>query len=250
MSDTQTPIVVLSTSIVALLTGFMLGIYSIRGYIISPSLAAERAANYTDPVESDESDVDEDDTILDHAPNWANAEDADRRQGLRADGPKESTKTSSKKSSSKKSFAAVAASAPVAAADPKITEECKLVLVVRTDLGMTKGKIAAQCGHATLACYKELLSASQQKDGGPEAANARAVLRQWEHHGQAKIALQIKSQDEMLELMGKARSLGVTAEVIADAGRTQIDPGSLTVLGVGPAPKSLINQITGHLKLL
>lgn len=62
--------------------------------------------------------------------------------------------------------------------------------------------------------------------------------------------MQTKSQDEMLELMGKARSLGVTAEVIADAGRTQIDPGSLTVLGIGPAPKGVVDKITGHLKLL
>ena len=46
------------------------------------------------------------------------------------------------------------------------------------------------------------------------------------------------------------RSLGVTAEVIADAGRTQIDPGSLTVLGVGPAPKSLVDQVTGTLTVL
>jgi PTH2 family peptidyl-tRNA hydrolase len=68
--------------------------------------------------------------------------------------------------------------------------------------------------------------------------------------GQAKIAVQVKSEDELLELMGKARSLGVTAEVIADAGRTQIASGSRTVLGVGPAPKSMVDMVTGHLKLL
>jgi len=54
----------------------------------------------------------------------------------------------------------------------------------------------------------------------------------------------------MLELMGKARSLGVTAEVIQDAGRTQIAASSRTVLGIGPAPKSEVDKITGHLKLL
>lgn len=62
--------------------------------------------------------------------------------------------------------------------------------------------------------------------------------------------MQIKSQEELLVLMGKARSLGLTAEVIQDAGRTQIEAGSMTVLGVGPAPKSLVDQITGGLKLL
>ncbi|KAK1761128.1 peptidyl-tRNA hydrolase 2 [Echria macrotheca] len=215
------PIAVVTTSVVALLSGFLLGVYSIRGYLISPALKAERASNWKDPVESDESDIDEDDTILDHAPNWSNGEEADRRQGLRAQ------------------------SAPKAA-PLKPGEECKLVLVVRTDLGMTKGKIAAQCGHATLACYKTLVRAAQ-KD--PESTEAK-LLRQWERLGQAKIAVQIKGEQEMIELMRKARSLGVTAEVIQDAGRTQIEAGSRTVLGVGPAPKSEVDKITGHLKLL
>jgi PTH2 family peptidyl-tRNA hydrolase len=75
-------------------------------------------------------------------------------------------------------------------------------------------------------------------------------LRQWERLGQAKIAVQVKSEDELLTLLGKARSLGVTAEVISDAGRTQIASGSRTVLGVGPAPKSMVDLVTGGLKLL
>jgi len=108
------------------------------------------------------------------------------------------------------------------------------------------GKIAAQCSHATLACYKSLLKAARKDPTSAEAGQ----LQRWERQGQAKIAVQVKSQDELLQLMGVARSLDVTAEVIADAGRTQIDPGSLTVLGVGPAPKSLVDKITGHLKLL
>lgn len=62
--------------------------------------------------------------------------------------------------------------------------------------------------------------------------------------------MQVKSEEELLTLQAVAQSLGVTAEVIADAGRTQIESGSLTVLGVGPAPKSVVDQITGGLKLL
>ncbi|RPA86173.1 peptidyl-tRNA hydrolase 2 [Ascobolus immersus RN42] len=116
--------------------------------------------------------------------------------------------------------------------------ECKLVLVVRTDLGMTKGKIAAQAGHATLACYKSALK------------NDPAVVKRWESYGQAKVAVQVKSEDDLLLLQAQAMSLGITAKVIHDAGRTQIAAGSATVLGVGPAPKPLIDQVTGHLKLL
>lgn len=101
---------VLTTAFASIITGFVFGIYTTRGYLISPSLTAERRANLRDAVESDESDVDEGDSLLDHAPNWANGVDADRKQGL-------TTK--------------------VAVGNSK--EECKLVLVVRTDLGMTKG---------------------------------------------------------------------------------------------------------------
>ncbi|KAH7319662.1 peptidyl-tRNA hydrolase PTH2-domain-containing protein [Stachybotrys elegans] len=208
------------TAVTSLITGYILGVYAIRGYLISPELAEERRRAYADPVESDESDVDEGDVPLDHAPNWANGRDADKRQGL--------------------SFQA-AQSKPAPPIDTH--EECKLVLVVRTDLGMTKGKIAAQCSHATLACYKSLVRA-------PVGSPGHSMLSRWERHGQAKIAVQIKSQEEMLELRRKAHSLGLTAEVIQDAGRTQIEAGSMTVLGVGPAPRSLVDQVTGHLKLL
>ncbi|KAH8149512.1 uncharacterized protein LAJ45_06592 [Morchella importuna] len=117
-------------------------------------------------------------------------------------------------------------------------EACKMVLIVRSDLGMTKGKIAAQCGHATLMCYK----ASQK--------HAPHLVRAWENYGQTKIALQAKGEDELNILQAQAMSLGVVAKIVHDAGRTQIAAGSATVLGIGPAPVSVVNEISGHLKLL
>lgn len=256
----STTAVALGTSGVAFVTGFLFGIYSTRGYLLSPELAEERRRNLTDPFESDASDVDEG-VLLDHAPNWANGDEADVRDGLRASSMAGSSTSSTNKTSSKeKESTRLALSRPD-------DEECKLVLVVRTDLGMTKGrhillparrpaeradaeqetgKIAAQCGHATLACYKTLQRAAKRD---PTSGAAR-LLQRWERHGQAKIAVQAKGEDTLLTLMGTAHSLGVTAEVIADAGRTQIESGSLTVLGVGPAPKSLVDKVTGHLKLL
>ena len=75
-------------------------------------------------------------------------------------------------------------------------------------------------------------------------------MRRWERQGQAKVALQVKSEDELEVLQATAISLGLVAEVIADAGRTQIASGSHTVLGIGPAPKSIIDKVTGNLKLL
>jgi PTH2 family peptidyl-tRNA hydrolase len=65
-----------------------------------------------------------------------------------------------------------------------------------------------------------------------------------------KVALQIKSEEEMEMLQATAISLGLVAEVIADAGKTQIASGSHTVLGIGPAPKGVVDKVTGGLKLL
>ena len=79
---------------------------------------------------------------------------------------------------------------------------------------------------------------------------AHPLLRRWERMGQAKVALKVDSEDEMLMLQAQAMSLGLCAQIIHDAGRTQIASGSATVLGVGPGPKSVIDQVTGHLKLL
>lgn len=118
-------------------------------------------------------------------------------------------------------------------------EEVKLMLVVRTDLGMTKGKIAAQCGHATLAVYRTLIN----------APSASSLVRRWESHGQPKIAVKCDSEDELLMLQRQAISLGLPAKVIRDAGRTQIEANSATVMGV-MGPKGLVDQVTGKLKLL
>jgi len=131
-----------------------------------------------------------------------------------------------------------AADGDLSAVKPGFLEPCKLVLVVRTDLGMSSGKIAAQCGHATLACYKALYKTNP------------GLLRHWERTGQAKIALKATSEEDLLEMEAVAKSLNLCARAIHDAGRTQIAAGSRTVLGIGPGPVELVNRVTGKLRLL
>lgn len=99
--------------------------------------------------------------------------------------------------------------------------------------------MAAQASHASLSCYK------YSKEHQPESP----ILSRWERGGQAKIALQIKGEEELLLLQAQAMSLGLCARVIQDAGRTQIAAGSRTVLGI-LGPKSVVDDVTGHLKLL
>lgn len=125
----------------------------------------------------------------------------------------------------------------------EIPGEVRMTLIVRQDLKMGKGKAAAQCLHATLALYKKIT------DQSSEAYNP-AMVRRWEYgNGQAKITLQVPNQEEMDILFAQAISLGVNAYIVHDAGRTQIAAGSATVLGLGPAPKAVLDEITGSLKL-
>ena len=114
----------------------------------------------------------------------------------------------------------------------------KLLLCVNTSLQMGKGKIAAQCGHATLGAYRIA------------RAYCPSAIRWWHRTGQAKIAVKIDNDTSMLDLQSKARALGLVSYIVEDAGRTQIAAGSKTVLAIGPAPVTLIDTITKSLKLL
>ncbi|XP_057800726.1 uncharacterized protein LOC131016125 isoform X2 [Salvia miltiorrhiza] len=119
----------------------------------------------------------------------------------------------------------------------EIIDDFKMVLVVRNDLKMGKGKIAAQCSHATLGLYKKILN------------RAPKSLSRWEMCGQVKVVVKIESEDDMLVLQERAKSLNLPTHVTIDAGRTQIAPNSRTVMAVlGPA--DLVDDVTGGLKLL
>ncbi|XP_035540562.1 peptidyl-tRNA hydrolase 2, mitochondrial-like isoform X2 [Juglans regia] len=69
-----------------------------------------------------------------------------------------------------------------------ILEDFKMVLVVRNDLKMGKGKIAAQCSHATLGLYKKVLH------------RAPKTLNRWEMCAQPKVVVKIECEEDMLVL--------------------------------------------------
>jgi peptidyl-tRNA hydrolase, PTH2 family len=117
--------IIVSTAILSLIAGYMLGIGSSLGLFPNPFLKTTGAnvashrtktSNYDDEEETSEEEVDG--ILLDHAPNWANGEAADVRDGLKVSASKKEEKPEWENS----------------------TEDCKMVLVVRTDLGMAKGQ--------------------------------------------------------------------------------------------------------------
>uniref|UniRef100_A0A7S4AR74 peptidyl-tRNA hydrolase n=1 Tax=Pseudo-nitzschia australis TaxID=44445 RepID=A0A7S4AR74_9STRA len=113
----------------------------------------------------------------------------------------------------------------------------KMILVVNHELGMGKGKIAAQCGHASVGCYKR---ATKMCPGGTRA---------WEFTGCAKIAVKCPTEEEMRSIYDTTLDRGLPLYIVEDAGRTQIAAGSRTVLAIF-GPTYIFEGLTSHLKLL
>eukprot|EP01063_Lacrimia_lanifica_P036238 TRINITY_DN7133_c0_g1_i1.p1 TRINITY_DN7133_c0_g1~~TRINITY_DN7133_c0_g1_i1.p1 ORF type:complete len:624 (+),score=205.19 TRINITY_DN7133_c0_g1_i1:138-2009(+) len=121
-------------------------------------------------------------------------------------------------------------------------EDLKMTLIVRKDLKMGAGKMCAQCCHAAVGCLEKV-------DGG-DNATWKHWKQRWRRIGCAKVALKCESEQDLLDVQAKAKKEGVPTYLVRDAGRTQIASGSKTVLGVGPAPLSKVNSLTGKFKLL
>lgn len=111
----------------------------------------------------------------------------------------------------------------------------KQVLVVREDLKMSPGKLAAQCAHASLGAWRR---------------SGRLIKGLWRVEGEKKVVLRAKSEKELLELEKKAKEMKLPCFLVRDAGRTELSPGTITCLGIGPAREKIVDKITGSLPLL
>ncbi|NPA86012.1 MAG: peptidyl-tRNA hydrolase [bacterium] len=111
----------------------------------------------------------------------------------------------------------------------------KQSLVVRTDLKMSKGKLAAQVAHAAVGAFLE----------APEKWR-----KQWLAEGMKKVVLKVKDLQELMQIYRQAKDLGLPVFLVVDAGRTELAPGTVTCVGIGPAPEEEVDKVTGHLHLL
>ena len=112
---------------------------------------------------------------------------------------------------------------------------CKLVLVVRKDLSMGVGKIAAQCSHASIMAYQK---------------SSRLMLLKWALSGQKKIVVSCPDEQVLNNIRDNAKKNCILTNTVRDAGHTQVKENTVTVLAIGPAKEELIDQVTGHLSLL
>ncbi|RLG60822.1 peptidyl-tRNA hydrolase [Candidatus Geothermarchaeota archaeon] len=117
-------------------------------------------------------------------------------------------------------------------------QEYKQVIAVREDLKMSIGKLAAQVAHASLSAYEICMKTKK------EWANA------WKVSGQAKIVCAVKNLNELKKLAEKSKKLGIPHFVVIDRGLTELPSGTITCIGIGPAPSRVVNKVTGSLRLL
>lgn len=114
----------------------------------------------------------------------------------------------------------------------------KQVIAVRTDLGMSKGKMAVQVAHGSVSSAERVRVSHQD------------VWRAWLREGQKKVAVRVASEEELLDLRRQASSHSLPHALIRDAGMTELPPGTITVLGIGPALAQKVDEVTSNLKLL
>jgi PTH2 family peptidyl-tRNA hydrolase len=116
--------------------------------------------------------------------------------------------------------------------------EYKMCIVLRLDLGMSTGKLIAQACHAAVGA-SELGKKENHK-----------AWRRWRDEGAKKVALEAESLEEIEELAEKANELDIVNILIQDAGHTEVPPGTVTALGLGPDRTDLLDKVTGSLPLI
>ncbi|HUW48388.1 MAG TPA: peptidyl-tRNA hydrolase Pth2 [Patescibacteria group bacterium] len=114
----------------------------------------------------------------------------------------------------------------------------KQVIIFRSDLRLSRGKTAAQAGHAAVSAAEEARKHRKEWFDG------------WFREGQCKIAVKVPNEKVLTELGEQAKEMGLPCALIVDRGLTEIPPDTVTCLGIGPAPAERVDKITEKLPLL
>ena len=113
--------------------------------------------------------------------------------------------------------------------------EYKQVILVRNDLKLPKGKMAAQVAHASV-------EAAHNSD--------RDNVKRWRALGMGKIVLKVDNLEDLYKYAQHAKDEGLVVSIITDAGKTVVAPGTVTCMAIGPDVEAKIDKITGHLKMM
>ena len=107
--------------------------------------------------------------------------------------------------------------------------------MLRADLKLSKGKLCVQAAHASIGSYKKA-------DG--------KIRNEWENHGSKKVAVKVEALKDLMGIYDRAKRARLPCSLIKDAGRTEVPPGTITAVGIGPESEENIDAVTGELKML
>lgn len=113
--------------------------------------------------------------------------------------------------------------------------DLKQVILVRMDLKMPTGKLAAQVAHASVGAMIE---------------SSKFKVMKWRAQGGKKVVLKAASEKDLLKFEELARQERLKVSLITDAGHTVLEPGTVTCLGIGPDEEEKIDKVTGELEPL
>jgi len=111
----------------------------------------------------------------------------------------------------------------------------KQVILLRSDLKLPLGKACSQSSHASVDAVLK---------------SKKTIIKDWKNQGMAKIVLKVKNKEELLKYIQIAKDQGLTTAIITDAGRTIVEPGTMTCGAIGPDKEKEIDKVTGELKLI
>lgn len=111
----------------------------------------------------------------------------------------------------------------------------KQCIIIRKDLGMSQGKTAVQAAHASV---EAVLGSDKNK------------VKEWRKEGMKKIALKVDDIKELFRIKDEAKQFGLVTAIISDAGMTELSPGTVTCIAIGPDYEEKIDKVTGKLKPL
>lgn len=128
-------------------------------------------------------------------------------------------------------------------------DQVKQVIVIRRDLKMRRGKEIAQGSHASAAWLMTAVGESLRDDGSA-TIELDPVAAAWVTGSWRKVAVQVRSEAELVELHERAVELGLRSHLVRDSGRTEFSGvPTLTALAIGPDLADRIDQVTGDLDL-
>jgi len=128
----------------------------------------------------------------------------------------------------------------------------KQILIIRKDLNMRKGKIAAQAAHASLAVFFNKMKEEKKNESNEVSFTLKvdnSFMLSWIEGRFVKICVYVNSKEELIEIYEKAKAAKLPCSLIEDAGFTEFKEPTFTAVAIGPDDPEKIDLLTKHLPL-